>query len=102
MTCCKEVHTAELARALRERYGEIRCVGEPVWNYVGMVFDTSAESEAVVTMKGFVDEFLMWYGVWWRPSGRDSFDEKVGAILCGEEEEISQCSTLRRERGQLY
>lgn len=56
-----------------------------MWNYVGMVFDTSIESEAEVTIKGFVDELLMWYGIWWKPSGRDSYDEKEGAILCSED-----------------
>jgi hypothetical protein len=88
MTCCKEENTAELARALRERYWKIKCVGAPVWNYVGMVLDTSAESEAEVTMKGFVDELLMWYGVWWKPSGRDEISQYIGAtaVPCEESE----------------
>ena len=36
---------------MRLKYGEIKCVHGPVTNYLGMVFDTSVEGEAKITMK---------------------------------------------------
>jgi hypothetical protein len=46
-----------------------------------MMFDTSTEGEARVTMKGFVDDPLKWYGGTGTansPAGETLFSEKVG------------------------
>ena len=88
ITCCKQKRIVELATSLRERCGEIKCAQGPVTNYLGMVFDTSTEGEARVTMKGFVDDLLKWYGgsgTANSPAGETLFSEKVGAAVCQEE-----------------
>jgi hypothetical protein len=58
-----------------------------VANYLGMVFDTSTRGEARVTMKGFVDDLLKWYGgsgTADSPAGEALFKEKAGAAVCAE------------------
>jgi hypothetical protein len=88
VTCCKQVRIMELATSLRESYEEINCVQGPVSNYLGMTFDTSTEGEARVTMKGFVDDPLKWYGGTGTansPAGKTPFSEKLGAAVCEEE-----------------
>ena len=87
VTCCQEGPIMKLAESLRSRYGEIKCVHGPITNYLGMVFDTSVKGEARVTMKGFVDDLLKWYGGCGSaksPAGEDLFDEKEEAEVCGE------------------
>jgi hypothetical protein len=76
------------ATSLRGRYGEMKCVQRLVSNYLVMMFDTSTEGEARVTMKGLVDDHLKWYGgsgTANSPDGKSLFSEKVGAAVCEEE-----------------
>jgi hypothetical protein len=72
----------ELEKGLREAYGEVKCERGEVLNYLGMVFDTSVQGEARVTMKGFVEDILRLYngtGVAKSPATDELFTSRVGA-----------------------
>ena len=63
ITSADEGMITSLTVGLKTRYGEITETRGTVLNYLGMVFDLSHAGEARVTMKGYVEDMLLTFGV---------------------------------------
>ena len=82
ITCGDKEEITAVITSLREKYGDIKTVQGPVFNYLGMTMNMVTDGECRVTMKGYVDDLMESTGTTGKarsPARDDLFETPVSA-----------------------